>query len=314
MTCHLCGRNEFDVLRRKLRFEIARNVLKCRSCALVFLEPKSVDLPNYYAGDYRNRYTAVPGKAMSSKEIFDMYLPFQKDRIKEIESILRADAKVLDVGSSTGHFLNALAPYVRETVGIEFNRDNAAFSRSLGITTYTEPIENTDLSPASFDLITLFQILEHVEEPVKFLQSLGRYLKPNGHLVVEVPNLDDALLSIYNVRAFADFWFIEPHLYYFNTATLKKILEKAGFAGRIKSTQEYSLMNHLNWLLVGKPQASAKIGMDTPALAHGKTADMLTGRALNEWLQKTDDEYRRLLEEHGVGGKLLFIGQKSGNN
>lgn len=297
-------------MRRKLRFEIARNVLQCRACALVFLEPKPADLPNYYAGDYRTRYTAIPGEKMTSREIFEMYLPFQKDRIRELEPILRADMKVLDVGSSAGHFLHALRPRVKEVIGIEFNRENAEFTRSLGITTYTDPVEKTGLAPASFDLITLFQILEHIEDPIQFLQTLKRYLKPGGHLVVEVPNLDDALLTLYQSEAFADFWFIEPHLYYFNAVTLKKILEKAGFNGTIKSTQEYSLVNHLNWMLAGKPQASAEIGMRTPQLAVGSAAETPAGRTLNEWMKKSDDEYRRLLEKLGIGGKLLFIGKK----
>lgn len=307
--CHLCDGKNAAIIRTTLRYDIRRNVLRCRDCGLVFLEPRPANMENYYAGDYRKRYTPTLGKAMGSKEIFDMLRPYQEARIKELKHVLRPGIRVLEVGSSAGYFLHAIKPLVAECVGIEFNRENAEFARGLGIKTYTEPIEKTDLQSGSFDLIVLLQVLEHIKAPITFLANLRRYLKDDGYICVEVPNMNDALLSVYKVKPFADFWFIDPHLYYFTTETLGKVMVKSGFSGKVKSTQEYNFLNHLHWILTGSPQPSATIGMSTPHLVTSPTCDPALRNEFNNWMKKVDDEYRSLLVKWNVGGKLLFIGK-----
>lgn len=181
MKCYLCGSSNLGVIRSKLRHEISRNVLKCVDCGTVYLEPEKRNLANFYAKDYRKIYSPVIGKALNSREIFEMYLPYQHSRIDKIKDLLTPDMKALDIGCSADHFLFVLKDYVQECVGIEFNEENAEFvNRELGIKTYTDPIEKTDLPLDYFDLITAFHVLEHVDDPIQFLTALRKYLKSSG--------------------------------------------------------------------------------------------------------------------------------------
>lgn len=104
------------------------------------------------------------------------------------------------------------------------------------------------------DVITLFHVLEHLEDPLAYLAEFKKHLKPNGYILIEVPNADDALLSLYQSTNFADFTYWSCHLYLYTLTTLRQLAQKAGFKlGFMKQIQRYSLANHLYWLSKGKP-------------------------------------------------------------
>ena len=309
-SCYLCGQETLSIIRNRLRYNVKRNVLKCTSCGLVYLEPNAVDLEDYYKEDYRTKYTPVLGKKMSPREIFEMNKPYQPARIKPIQHLLRPDLRVLDVGCSAGFFLDTLRPHVGECIGIELNREDARFvNEEVGIKTYTTPIEETDLEEASFDLITMFHVLEHIDDPVTLLSTLRRYLKPGGHIYIEVPNVEDALLSVYQVDAYADFWYREPHVFNFSPSTLKQTMAKAGFEGESHTFQRYSLLNHTNWVMTGKPQSSMVVGMGAPTMIHpDNEVDDEVRTELDAWLNRVNEEYKKLLDKHGRGDCVRYVG------
>ena len=159
-----------------------------------------------------------------------------------IKDRLTPSMKVLDVGCSTGHFLHKISPFVGECVGIEFNEENARFvNEELGIRVYTVPIDKTPVQEGYFDLITAFHVVEHVEDPIALLSTLSRYLQPEGLLYVEVPNLNDALLSTYEVEAYASFWFREPHIFNCSPDTLRRVLDRSGFTGEMSTSSKIQL-------------------------------------------------------------------------
>lgn len=105
-----------------------------------------------------------------------------------------------------------------------------------------------------FDLITAFHVVEHLPDPISLIRKLATKLKPDGCLVVEVPNSEDALLRLYRSKAFSEFTYWSCHLYLFNTSTLKNLMEKSGLKTYfIKHIQRYPLSNHLYWLSSGRP-------------------------------------------------------------
>jgi len=310
LNCYLCRGTELKVIKTKLRHNIKRNVFKCKSCGLVFLEPKELDFKDYYNKEYRKLYTPVIGKALSSKQVFDIYLPFQQKRIDEIKEILNKGMRVLEIGCSAGFFLYALKNHVKECVGIEFNKEDAKFvNEELGIKVYTESIENTGIPQNYFDIVIMHFVLEHLNDPIKFLKTISKYLKDSGYIYIKVPNIQDSLLSVYHVKAYSDFWFREPHIYYFSSKTLLKVVGEAGFTGDIKTVQEYNFINQLNWILTGKPQRSADIGMSEPVLVTSDSAPPIK-KDFNEWMQKVNKEYIKLLNKHDIGESILFIGKK----
>ena len=308
MKCALCGHSSTRVLRDTLRGGIKRKVLKCTSCSLTFLEPKKKDLHSFYGTKYRSQYTPLIGKVSTTAETFKIYLPHQKERIARLKPLLKKNMRVLDIGSSSGHFLHALKPYVKERVSLEYNLKDAAFMRKkLGIKVYTKPIEETDLPKKHFDLITVIQTFEHIDKPVAFLESIAPYLKPGGKVYIEVPNVDEALLSVYDVAPYADFSFKEVHVFYYSPKTFAAMLKKGGFGGTVKSIQRMNFLNHVHWLYTGKPQAGPHIHM-APARLIAKERTALD-KKLNKWVRKVDVEYRNLLNSWGAGESLAFVGK-----
>ncbi len=311
MNCPLCGHGSLDTIRTKLRHDVQRNVFRCTACSLIFLEPKELNADQFYGHDYRGVYTPVIGEVLNSRQTYEMYLPFQQARIDRLGDLVKKDARVLDIGCSAGHFLATLKPQVAECIGIEYNRENAEFvNTELGIKAYTEPIGKTDIAPASLDLITMYQVFEHVTDPLEFLRSLLPYLKPNGSICIEVPNVDEALISVYESKPFADFSFREPHVFYYSPKTLPLMAEKAGYAGKTRTIQRINFLNHVHWIMTGQPQKGPNIHMTTSQLV--ATSEPGVKADLNQWIRKADQEYSEILNRYGVGESVLFIGQKKG--
>ena len=104
------------------------------------------------------------------------------------------------------------------------------------------------------DIITMWHVIEHLEDPIDLLKKLKGFLKPNGRIIIETPNAEDALLSQYKSEAFADFTYWECHLYLFSNSTIRTVIEDAGLKLIAqKQIQRYPLSNHLYWLTNGKP-------------------------------------------------------------
>ena len=312
MACYLCQGENINIIRTKLRHDVQRNVLRCGNCDLVFLEPKKENLGEFYGKDYRKTYSPKISGSVGSKQIFDLYLPYQEARIEKLKHILRPDMKVLDIGCSAGHFLHTLKKHVGECVGLEYNEEDAEFVESeLGFKVYQTPIEQTDLPHHHFDLITLFQTLEHIDDPLAVLKNVAEYLKPDGYICIEVPNIDEALLSVYQLDSFADFWYREPHLFNYSPQTLTKMMKAAGFDGEVQTIQRINFLNHLSWLLTNKPQEGPDVHMAQPKLVESETVDQKIKSELNSWFAGVDQEYRDILNKHYLGESVLFIGQKS---
>ena len=310
--CYLCGESNVEVIRTKLRYDIRRNVLKCKDCGLVFLEKKEINLREYYAKDYRKLYTPVIGKEVSPSERFDIYLPFQKSRIEDIRPYLKPNMKALDIGCSSGYFLYALKDFVQECVGIELNKSDVEFARrKCGIKVYDCPLEETDIPLEYFDIVFMFDVLEHIEDPIQFLRTVRRYIKPEGYIYLEVDNINDSLLSIYGIEEYADFYYREPHLFYFSPKTLRNVAEKGGFLGETKTMQQYNFINQINWLLTGKPQSSASEGMSIPVLVTSNQVSDEIRSAFNQWIKKVDSGYKELLNKYNVGDVVVFRGWRT---
>ncbi|WP_394951450.1 class I SAM-dependent methyltransferase [uncultured Helicobacter sp.] len=116
------------------------------------------------------------------------------------------------------------------------------------------PTKNSSRGGGNYDLLTAFHVIEHLADPIGILRQLASLLKDNGKMIIEVPNANDALLSIYKNKAFSEFTYWSPHLYLYNPHTLRKLGEKAGLVvDFVKCIQRYPLSNTLYWLSNGLP-------------------------------------------------------------
>lgn len=308
--CYLCGREGLTACTTQLRHGPG-TVWYCASCELGMLgQPPSDNLKAYYDDIYRRRHGPVLNQPSSYREIFDAYVPHQAPRIELLRPWLTPTARVLEVGCSTGQFLYHVKPLVREVVGVDYDSGAARFAAEIcQCTTFGCGLEEANLAPASFDVVCAIHTLEHARDPVEFARMLGRHLKPGGVVYVEVPNLRDPLLSVYPCAAFRSFYFQEAHLFYFSPASLTAAMIRAGFEGAIRCRQDYHFVNHLHWLLLGKPQTSSHEAVGSPKLSLAEQADPALRRELARWLEAADRQYKALLVKHGYADNLIFLGR-----
>jgi len=257
MKCSLCGSDKI-----KMRFDRVRDrndikVLECEKCTLVFLSSFEHISDEFYE-DSGMMNGKVNIKKYRQQSIVD-----DRRRYNDMKNKI-IDKKVLDFGCGAGGFLHLANDLCEEIHGVELDRTLNKIINEEGIKCYS----NIDELEEKYDVITLFHVVEHLVNPIETLEKLKKHLKPNGILLIEVPNADDALLTLFNSETFATFTYWSCHVYLYNDFTLKSLLKNAGYSVKaVKQIQRYPLSNHLYWLSKGLPGGHNHFGiLDNPLL------------------------------------------------
>ena len=248
--CKLCGNNESCLIQVGARHAQEAEIRCCTGCGLVFLspQPSREELELYYTSGYRKEFLEPPVAERHRNDLDAAYL-----RVQRLLPRLRPETRLLEVGCGFGAFLYAVRPYVREVMGVEPDATARSWiKQTLGLK-MLEKIPPAGSGQEAFDLVVSFHVLEHVPDPVAFLTKLRKVLRPGGEFVVEVPNVVDALVEVYRVSSYLQFYYQKAHLYYFSKQTLALALEKAGYEAVISGVQRYDLSNHMRWMLTGQP-------------------------------------------------------------
>jgi len=265
-NCTLCSLPTSKIISNNLRRGQGL-VYYCDACKHGFLALReNFNEKQYYADSYRQEYShnAEPTKT-NAREIFDTYHGYQRDRLAIISQYLSDDLSLLEVGASSGQFLNSIKNQVALVNAIELDRDCCSFMQEeLEIEADFEFLGNSKFANKTYDLVCAFQVMEHVVNPAYFLKDLIRATKKGGTIFIEVPNLDDPLLSIWDNTPYRKFFYHSAHLHYFTGNSLQQVAIDAGFLPKniqVKYIQDYNLINHLNWLTNGTPQATCHVGL-----------------------------------------------------
>jgi|TARA_B110000438_G_scaffold303106_1_gene363180 2-polyprenyl-3-methyl-5-hydroxy-6-metoxy-1,4-benzoquinol methylase len=312
MKCIICHNSDFEIISNKLRHDIKRRVIKCKKCKIVSLENPQEDKIDYTKSGYRQKYTAIVNQESSPKEFFNLQINFQRDRIERVKDLINKESKVLEIGSSTGHFLESIKNDVAKVTGIELDPNHAKFAReNCNLEIFEQPLEKIDFGDEKFDVIFMFQVFEHIQNPIEFLENCKKIMNPNAEIYVEVPNIDDVLLSVYQSNSFKKRYYRLPHVYYYSKNTLEKMFDKAGFLGKSKTIQEYSLFNHINWVLTDKPQNSQIDGYRSLNWKHDANFE-IENNLLKKWFEEKNNEYKQILEKNSIAEHVSFRGNIKG--
>ena len=309
MKCILCGKNTNTLLTDTLRGGSKGKVYFCKSCELGMLEDhrSKKEIIDFYKDEYRKH--PLHRESSSPQELFDLYVNFQIDRINLLKKYLNKNTILLEVGCSVGMFLYHVREYTNRIIGIDYDIDSINFAtHKCGCLIYNNDIQHTGLPKKSFDIICLFQVLEHVKNPIEFISQYKDYLKPNGRMCIEVPNINDALRCAYNLPNYNRFYFHQAHLWYFSEKSLNILMKKAGFTGDIHFTQSYNILNHLHWIDTDTPKPNCLAGLSKPYLPARKGA---ANNILNSFISDMDLLYKRLLSGLKITDTITYIGKRN---
>ena len=158
---------------------------------------------------------------------------------------------ILDFGCGWGGFLKNLKNY-KSLNGVELR--NECISHVKHNIKRVKISNNINSFKKSFDIITMFHVLEHLPYQINALKVLKSKLKKNGKIIIEVPHAQDFLILQDKLKEFKKFTFWSEHLILHTYKSLKTVLSKSGFKKiNIKFYQRYNFSNHLGWFLNKKP-------------------------------------------------------------
>lgn len=231
LPCPVCGTDQkATVDRRKLSRGIHRNVW-CASCGMVWSSPRpsaSVYL-DFYRSDYTEAVYGLDGSEKSADSVVEWRRRRSREKIGYFPKFWKRGQRVLEIGAGIGAFLDVLRTrYGCRTWGIEPASAFVAFARkAFGLKLFEGSFEEwrkrkLKYFPAKFDRIVMDQILEHILDPLSFLQSLHPLLTKDGQLFISVPNI------VAPKEAKSKF-FIFEHVSSFSPLPLCLLLLRAGF-------------------------------------------------------------------------------------
>lgn len=236
VLCDVCGEDS----GRELAIIDGERIVRCVRCGLAYLNPR--ESAEVLARRDEEYYGA--GEILEATSHFNIgSVRAFEDTLRAIQR-LRPSGALLDIGCGGGFFLRMARDRGYVAHGVEVDEDGCRFARRHdGLFVVHGTLFSAGYAAASFDAITVLNVLEHTDQPTAVLAEAWRLLKPGGVIVITVPNLLFGL-GLLRMHALAspllgpnaDFrgkfavFQVPEHQYFFSPATLESMLERAGFA------------------------------------------------------------------------------------
>jgi 2-polyprenyl-3-methyl-5-hydroxy-6-metoxy-1,4-benzoquinol methylase len=195
-------------------------IVQCLNCGLIYSNPRWDD------AELMDSYEAVEDP---------LYLQEREGRVLTFEHHLRplekitgeaAGRKLLDVGCYIGVFLEIATRHGWDALGIEPSQWAAEQARKNGLNVIHGTLASMNLPTESFDVVTLWDVIEHLSDPMAEIQRVHRVLKPGGLIVIHTMDIDSPFARVMGGKWP---WLMEMHIYYFSQRTMAAMLEKASF-------------------------------------------------------------------------------------
>lgn len=232
-TCPVCDGNDFkpqglftDYYATGEQFAVAQ----CRQCGFTFTQdaPDETAIAPYYATqDYISLSDTNKGLMNKVYHAVRRYQLRRKRRLVECESGKTAGS-LLDIGTGTGYFLNAMKQAGWNVAGVEKSAEGREFAQQHFSLDIASDITLRSLPDAAFDVVTLWHVMEHLQPINTAWEHIARVLKSDGTLIVAVPNCSSADAAHYG-RDWAA-WDVPRHLWHFTPETMKALAERHGFS------------------------------------------------------------------------------------
>jgi len=235
--CDLCGASEFRTLRARKtlhqrldHFSSSSNtplrsrLVRCMNCGLVFVNPRPLqdELIEAYGNAVDEDHSVEPDLRIRS------FIRAMNKVVSQLPGLSPSmGLRLVDIGCAGGEFPSAAAGLGFDVVAYEPSLYLSSIGRArYGLDIRTGTFNASDFQAGDVDLVTMWDVLEHLDEPSTILMEIAEVLKNGGYLLLNVPMVDTV-----SARTLRRLWpfYLEVHLYYFTRMTLKKYLNKYGF-------------------------------------------------------------------------------------
>jgi SAM-dependent methyltransferase len=226
ISCNLCGSSE----HKPFCPENGRGLVQCPDCGLVYVgrRPDPKELYALYGETYfHNDDSGVVGYSNYLKDEPNIRKTFA-GRLKRIERWIKP-GKMLDVGCAVGFFLDEAKKRGWQVSGLDVSAFAVQYVQErFGFDARHGSLVDQDYPEGAFDLITMWDVIEHVPDPKAYVQQAARLLRSGGVFALATPDVDSIPARLTGKR-WVGYKLSEEHVYYFSVTTLKRMLDEAGF-------------------------------------------------------------------------------------
>ncbi|MBI4786626.1 MAG: class I SAM-dependent methyltransferase [Chloroflexi bacterium] len=237
IACNLCGSRESQLLYlsslthstpdasdfrcTSAAYGVHPPIVRCRKCHLVYANPR------WDSSVVRESYSVVEDPTYV-EEREGRVLTFSRN-LKPFEDLIARNShtrRLLDVGCHIGVMVELAKERGWDAWGVEPSTWAAEQARANGLHVLTGTLADVGLEENYFDVVTMWDVIEHLTDPAAEIRQIQRVLKPGGIFVVHTIDIESLFARLMGPRWP---WLMEMHLYYFSPRTLGKMLEQTGF-------------------------------------------------------------------------------------
>lgn len=221
MNCLITGNDDLEQLRGYEEHYLVRS----KSSGFVFCDriPSEAELITHYS-KYKRDYSLPESTLSNYKKLLEKeFEPFRKNN------------RILDIGCGDGHFLEVAKSLGWEVFGTEYVDDVVGICVEKGITMHKGKLDPDNYHPDYFDVITSFEVMEHINNPIEEVSNVNKILRFKGAFYITTPNFN--ALERYLLKAdYNDVITYPDHLCYYTPKTMDLLLSKCGFYKSIMET------------------------------------------------------------------------------
>lgn len=238
-ACNLCGStnatNLYSLQDYLLnRPDVITQLVRCDQCGLVYQNPRPTlsEVGQHYPPEYESYVTG--SQTQHQSWLYRQAVQYGITKRAHFVTCFKKSGRLLDIGCAAGIFLSGFLEKPHQPkpdwdlYGVELNEYAASKARDFyGLNVFTGTLEQAKFGDAFFDGVTLWDVLEHLHDPSSTIQEIRRILKPDGYLIMRIPN--GASLD---AREFGQYWAgldAPRHLYVFTPQTIHQMLSQNGF-------------------------------------------------------------------------------------
>jgi len=271
---------------------------RCAKCSIVWLlnPPAPHDMGRHYGADY---HRAITGAAETSAP---RWIEHQR-----IVSQYKQRGAALDIGCSSGSFLASYPKGAWSLSGIEISAPEAELARArTGANVFVGDILDAPFPAESFDVVTSFDVLEHLHQPKASMEKIWHWLKPGGIFYVYLPNI-----SSWEASLFKSYWYgleLPRHLFHFSPAALRHLLGSIGFSEVRLTTPPIAYVEYSTRYVYD--DCLRAIGINRPSLAQAPQPNVAWKVIRKAWRMTALTAFRHVASMAGGGPGIEAIFQK----